>query len=166
MYFDMNNCYYHFNSILQMDNLTLETNSPVIFDKTSGLALFRFVDSEGGVPPTLKSLEVDFGDGNTESLDDPIFNHTYLVPGTYQVTLTATNPLDASVVVKIIHIAVPVRDLFVDVFPPHASVDEQVRVEISMDQGFDVILTVDYGDGGTPITKSRTGRLIASTSRF
>jgi uncharacterized repeat protein (TIGR01451 family) len=47
----------------------------------------------------------DFGDGGTSTAQNPI--HSYVTPGEYQVTLTATNPFGEDVAIDTISISVP-----------------------------------------------------------
>jgi PKD repeat protein len=72
--------------------ITIAVVSPPVADftasPTTGLAplLVQFTDASTGAA----SLSWAFGDGATSTLQNP--SHTYISPGSYKVTLTATNP--------------------------------------------------------------------------
>jgi PKD repeat protein len=75
---------------------------------TIPVAAFLSTVVSGTVPCTVQFLDYStntpaswvwsFGDGNTSTLENP--SHTYVIPGTYTVTLTATNTAGSNTVTK------------------------------------------------------------------
>jgi beta propeller repeat protein len=82
-------------------NMTVETDSVVVgrpvadftASPTSDIvpAIITFTDRSSGSPDTWLW---DFGDGTSSTVQNPV--HTYTVPGTYTVTMTATNAFGSS----------------------------------------------------------------------
>lgn len=83
-------------------------------DKTSGDAplIVQFTDTSSGTP---NAWSWNFGDGTaTSSAQNP--THTYVLPGTYTVSLTATSPAGSATVTKTNYIVVNVPVCVVPTF--------------------------------------------------
>lgn len=97
---------YYIVSVTDPDNDFVETNDnnnwvavPITLTQQHSPITTGFnVTSMSGFSATvsnnntnLTSFEWDFGDGNTDTVNNPAM-HTYSAPGTYTITLTQTNP--------------------------------------------------------------------------
>lgn len=113
---------------------------------TAGLAplTVQFTDTSLGSPT---SWLWSFGDGNTSTVQDPV--HTYTVPGTYSVNLTATNEYGSSYELKTDYITVyaPVTAQFTaDVTSGAAPLTVQFT---DLSTGGPTSWLWDFGDGNT-----------------
>jgi len=114
---------------------------------TSGSAPLsvQFTDTSAGEPT---SWSWDFGGGGTSTEQNPV--HTYIIPGTYTVTLTAENAHGSDTVTKsgYISVASPViADFTVNVTSGEAPLAVQFT-DLSSGDGI-TSWSWDFGDGGT-----------------
>lgn len=145
-----------------IDNVTLQSDSPVAYLYKAGRATFWFkVD---GKPPYGAETKFDFGDG---TISNPVpfeegkeYTHDYALTGNYTVKATVYNPIDTKEFFFEVWVIEPVSNLNLYVEPPHASINEPVSVCISMDKGQGVTLTWNFDDPpSSNIVKPRQGRM-------
>ncbi|MDX1613698.1 MAG: PKD domain-containing protein [Candidatus Promineifilaceae bacterium] len=102
----------------------------------------------------------DFGDGSGGSGASP--SHTYVLPGTYEATVTAANAVSSATAQVSVSIVEPVgglalEDEYVTVF------GQATRFEASLTQGSGVTFSWDFGDG--TVVNSGSDRVVTHTYR-
>ncbi|MEZ5045613.1 MAG: gliding motility-associated C-terminal domain-containing protein [Chitinophagaceae bacterium] len=85
-------CNYNPNNILLID--TVHANFSTIYPNPCDSLLIQFNDLSTAINSTITNWNWNFGDGNTSILQNP--SHSYTTPGSYVVTLIATNNLNHS----------------------------------------------------------------------
>ena len=113
-------------------NASLTTCSTVQFSDLSSAAPFY----------TILSWDWDFGDGNTSTLENP--SHTYAAPGTYYVSLNASNSCDGDQYFDTIYITgsgvEELTESNLYIFPNPA----KNNVHISFDSEIDVKYQIEF----------------------
>ncbi|XP_013422214.1 uncharacterized protein LOC106182109 [Lingula anatina] len=102
-------------------------------------------------PGTAVTYTWDWGDGTPDTVTTARYTtHLYSQPGIYNVTLNGANEVSSETVMKSITIQDAVEYLHVDLDKPIATVfGETTAFVISLSQGTDVALQVDFGDGSS-----------------
>jgi PKD repeat protein len=139
---------------------TITVNAPVVApvasfttDKLSGDAplTVQFTDTSSNVPT---SWSWDFGDGSTSIEQSPA--HTYTIPGTYTVSLTATNSGGSSVpATTSITVDAPVVAPVASFTADHTSGTAPLAVQFTdTSSNVPTSWSWDFGDGSTSIEQS------------
>ena len=143
----------------KVENITLNTNSPVAFIRTGELR-FWFVSL--WYPPTEAFIKCDFGDG--EITDPPLvfvdrreYPHAYSSTGVYMLHCNVSNLISWNNYSTEVILEVPVTNMQVMADPPHVEVNKPVWINVSMDLGENVDLTWDFGDGSPVVEAPRMG---------
>ena len=149
-----------------VDNMTLSSNSPVMFLSGSGNIELRFVTS--GFPPTAATVEFDYGDGDVSgqlTFDIAnVYDHRYTKQGVFVVRATVTNRLRMATYETNIVISQAVQDMHVFVRPPGVAVGKQVVVAVTLEKGTDVTLHIDWGEpDGAIVSTPRRGKSVDLT---
>ena len=113
-------------------------------DTTSGylpLAV-QFSDESSQGTGAIQQWLWDFGDGNTSAVQNPY--HSYLLPGTYTVSLTITNAYDST--------SVMIKEQFINAIQPIAELTLTSPENLSFGSVF-----VEESSGYLPITIASTG---------
>ena len=141
-----------------LDELTLELGPRTVVAPTasftaspaSGTAplTVHFTDTSSGSPT---QWSWDFGDGATSTAQDP--SHTYNTPGSYTVTLKASNGAGSDTVSRTVTAQVPVPQASFTMTPSSGSAPLTVHFT-DTSTGFPTQWSWDFGDGTTATTQS------------
>jgi PKD repeat protein len=116
------------------------------FTNTANSLAVSFTDGTLGAPT---SWFWDFGDGNTATTQNP--THTYALPGTYQVCLTATDPCGTDSSCSSITVTCPAPAV---AFTSSANLLVVDFTDGSSSSGGNISYFWDFGDGNTSTTQS------------
>lgn len=108
------------------------------------------------------SFAWDFGDGSPiSSTENP--THTYTLPGSYVVTLTATNPIHSDIFTATVAILLPPQASFSSNQPVQLG---QTMVFTNTSTGDDLSFSWDFGDGSTAVTTTNPIHLYTSAGTY
>ncbi len=108
------------------------------------------------------SFAWDFGDGSPiSSTENP--THTYALPGSYVVTLTATNPIHNDTFTATVIILLPPQASFSSNQPVQLG---QTMVFTNTSTGDDLSFSWDFGDGSTAVTTTNPVHLYTTAGTY
>ncbi len=111
------------------------------------------------------SCAFTFGDGRARGAGPCTASHAYSAPGTYQVTVTATNAAKLSSVLTATVTVVPAGGSLTPTLdlPATGALGVTAAVTAGSDPWNIASVSYDFGDGGTPVATSRTSLYHAYT---
>lgn len=143
-----------------IENLTLESNSPVLFTPPADVN-FKFVLNSNQIPTDAK-LNIDYGDGKSDNLTfdlNKVYSHAYEDIGEFSVSATVSNEINGADLYTEVEIIEPFEDLVIKSDPPYAVLNEPIKISAFLYRGSNknVNITWDMGDG-TIVEKPRKGK--------
>ena len=144
-----------------IEHLTLHSDSPVRYTPPGQVSLM-FKQSQGQ-KPTGALMNITYGDGKTDTnlpFDlSKIYQHMYNDISVYTVNASVANELSQMTLTTTVNVVEPIEGISIQPDPPHASVNEAVKILVFMYRGGtdNVTITWDFGDGHVEKTK-RTGK--------
>lgn len=148
---------YTVDVVVFIENLVLTSDSPVGL----GNAVFNVTQTSGIPPDGGTEIQFDFGDGSPKETFKfklhQTYTHKYTVSKTYMVTAVVWNMVNSMTISTNVSVIVPVTDLKMAVYPPHAAIGQTVSMDVTVYAGNGITYEVDFGDASAVQSKPRQG---------
>ena len=150
--------------VVQDRVLGLAFYSPVLPVALGNITFIQWLVRQGdGI-----NITVDFGDGTSYQngsfdvgyLFAAINNHTYAATGEYAITINVSNCVSNASIESLAIVELPVTGLTCTVHHAHRDIEvnETVTVEVTITQGTNPEIFIDFGDGSATTTRDLTAQ--------
>nr|AKN21724.1 PKD1L-1 [Schmidtea mediterranea] len=165
-----------YNVTVNCTNIVNSQTSSVVVYVLTGLGTYEIVynnlffkkndliqlslNRTSGYPASMTNITINWQNGDITSIpfaafnESAIYNYVYSANGVYNVTLTLQNPLSTVVKSILLSIIDPIINFRCVNVPANTWNGNQIQLQTLVDQGQNVIYTLNPGDGGALITKN------------